>query len=59
MKRLTIRIDDDLYEKLRKESFESIKSMNEIVSDQIKKRYGEGKVENNNDQKTIQEDIKW
>ena len=49
MKRLTIRIDDDLYEKLRKESFESIKSMNEIVSDQIKKRYGEGKVENNND----------
>lgn len=49
MKRLTIRINDDLYEKLRKESFESTKSMNEIVSDQIKKRYGERKVENKND----------
>lgn len=42
MKVLTVRIDDELHEKIRKESFETGKSMNEIVIELIKKHYNKG-----------------
>ncbi len=44
MKRFELRLDKDMHQKLRKESFETGKSMNQIVSELIK-RYYENKEE--------------
>ena len=47
MKRFELRLEDPLHEKLRRESFETNKSMHEIVIDIIKEKFDkEGKDEN-------------
>lgn len=45
MKVLTVRLDEELHEKIRTESFKANKSMNEIIVEQLFKRYEEEKGE--------------
>ena len=41
MKRFSLRLEDDLHEKLRRESFETGESINEIITKLIKSKYKE------------------
>lgn len=45
MKRFSLRVPKELHEKLRKESFETERSINEIITELIEKYYEEGEDE--------------
>lgn len=46
MKRFSLRLEDDIHEKLRRESFETGVSINEIIVELIEKYYKNGEGEN-------------